>query len=68
MLQSQSEQGKKLWNVNIDICQDISSAAENVCIEKTESVGKEGDDPNKKVKSQFIVILTQTFHTAPFVV
>ena len=67
-MESKSEHEKQLWNVKIDIFQDITSAAEKVCIEKTETVGKEGDDPNKKVKSPFIVILTQTFHTAPFVV
>ena len=68
MLNSQSEHEKQLGNVHIDIFQDISSAAENVCIEKTESVKKEGDNPNKKVKSPPLAILTQTFHTAPFVV
>ena len=62
MLNSQSEQEKRLWNVNIDIFQDIFSAAENVCIKKKETVRKEGDDPNKKVKSTSRAILTQTFH------
>ena len=52
----------------IDIFQDISSALEKVCVEKTETVGKGEDDPNKKVKSPSTAILTQTFHTAPFVV
>ena len=51
MLNSQSEHEKQLCNVNNGIFQDISSASENVCIEKIETVGKEGDGPNKKVKS-----------------
>ena len=67
-MESKSEHEKQLWNVKIDIFQDITSAAEKVCIEKTETVGKEGDDPNKKVKSPPIAILTQTFHTAHFLV
>ena len=66
-MESKSEHEKQLWNVKIDIFQDITSAAEKVCIEKTETVGKEGHDPNKEVKSP-LTILTQTFHTAPFVV
>ena len=35
--------------MNIYNFQDISSAVENVCIKKRESVGKEGDYPNKEV-------------------
>ena len=60
MLNSQSKHEKQLWNVKTDIYQDISSAVENVCIEKTESVEKEGNYPNKKVESPSLVILMQT--------